>query len=255
MPRVRLAPVRRAYEQIYDQLRAAMFSGELANGERLPSEAQLAAGFGVSRGTVREALRLLLAEGLIRTVPGAGGGSFVVLPTVDHVADFLRRNVELLTLKEDVTLPEFLEARELIELFAVRQAAVRRTDADLAALRATLTPDDSGLSPEEQYLANRRFHEVLIDACGNTLLQIAAGPIFSVLHSHLMRFTLTAEFPRSVCRDHATILDAIEAGDSERATAAMAEHLTSLAEVYRQIWRPRPAADDDETLIGRLQQP
>jgi DNA-binding FadR family transcriptional regulator len=239
MAGVRPRPVRRAYEQVYDQLREAMFGGELANGERLPSEARLALGFGVGRGTVREALRLLLAQGLIRTVPGAGGGSFVVLPTVDHVSDFLRSNVELLTLKEDVTLPEFLEARELIELFAVRQAATRRTEADLAALRATLAPEDAALSAEAQYLQNRRFHEVLIDACGNTLLHLAASPIFSVLHSHLMRFTLTDDFPRAVCRDHATILEAIEAGDADRASAAMAAHLASLAETYRQIWRPR----------------
>ncbi len=228
--------VRRSYEQIYDQLRGAMLSGDLANGERLPNESQLATGFGVSRSTVREALRLLLAEGLIRTVPGNGGGSFVVLPTVDHISDFLRRNLELLSLKDDVTLAEFLEARELIEGFAVRNAALRRTERDIAALRSTILPDDTALSVEAQYLQNRRFHEVLIDACGNTLLQIASAPVFSVLHTHLMRSALTADFPRSVCHDHTEILAAIEAGDAERAGAAMTDHLASLGETYRQIW-------------------
>jgi DNA-binding FadR family transcriptional regulator len=228
--------VRRSYEQIYDQLRAAMLSGAVSNGERLPSESQLAANFGVSRSTVREALRLLLAEGLIRTVPGSGGGSFVVLPTVDHISDFLRRNLELLSLKDDVTLAEFLEARELIEVFVVRNAAIRRTEADIAALRSTLLPADTPVSPEARYLENRRFHEILIDACGNTLLQIASAPVFSVLHTHLMRSTLTSEFPRAVCRDHAEILAAIEARDPGRAGALMSAHLEGLGEIYREIW-------------------
>ncbi|MGH3039100.1 MAG: FadR/GntR family transcriptional regulator, partial [Gaiellaceae bacterium] len=72
--------VRKAYEQVNDQLRELIVSGELAPGERLPNEAVLAREFGVSRATVREALRILTAQNLIRTTKGAGGGSYVTLP-------------------------------------------------------------------------------------------------------------------------------------------------------------------------------
>src|SRR5437764_15085885 len=82
--------VRKAYEQVYDQLRELIMRGELVRGQRLPGEAELAREFGVSRGTVREALRLLAAQDLIRTAKGAGGGSFVTLPTADHVSEVLQ---------------------------------------------------------------------------------------------------------------------------------------------------------------------
>lgn len=229
--------VRKAYEQVYDQLREMILGGQLAQGHRLPNEVQLAQRFGVSRSTVREALRLLVAENLVRTAKGSGGGTFVTLPTLDHVSEFLERNLELLSLADDVTLSEFLEARELIEVFAVRQAAVRRTPADLEALRATLLADDGTLSPEEQYRHNREFHAVLVDACGNALLRIAAEPIFAVLHTHLSRTALSPAFPRKVCADHAVILEAIEAGDADLAEQRMRTHLGELGEVYARIWR------------------
>ncbi|MEA2268514.1 MAG: hypothetical protein QOC64_1124 [Solirubrobacteraceae bacterium] len=231
-----LRRVRKAYEQVYDQLRAMILSGELSRGQRLPTEVALAGEFGVSRGTIREALRLLVAENLIRTAKGAGGGNFVMLPTVDHISRFVQRNIELLSHTDDVTLPEFLEARELIEIFAVRQAAVRRTDKDIEALRATLSADDR-LSPEEQYIHNKEFHGILVDACGNALLQIAVQPIFSVLHTHLSRSGLPPDFTHKVCSDHREILEEIEAGDPDAAETRMRRHLAELAEVYRGIWR------------------
>jgi GntR family transcriptional regulator, transcriptional repressor for pyruvate dehydrogenase complex len=230
--------VRKAFEQVYDQLREMIFSGQLTQGQRLPTEAQLGSWFGVSRSTVREALRLLVAENLIRTEKGAGGGSFVTLPTLDHVSDFLARNVELLSKTDDVTLPQFLEARELIEVFAVRQVAISHTDEDLEALRATLLPAESGLGVEDQYLHNREFHMVLVDASGNALLRIAAQPIFTVLHTHMSRSTMSTDFTETACNRHEEIIDAIEAGDADLAEEKMRSHLTELEKVYRQIWRP-----------------
>lgn len=236
MPGLPLRRVRKAYEQVYDQLRATILSGELSRGHRLPPEIALAAEFGVSRGTIREALRLLVAENLIRTAKGSGGGNFVTLPTVDHISEFVQRNIELLSQTDDVTLPEFLEARQLIEIFAVRQAAVRRTDRDIETLHATLG-EGKELSSEEMYLHNKEFHRVLVDACGNALLQIAAQPIFAVLHTHLGRSSLPADFSRDVCNEHRDILDAIEAGDPDLAEQRMRDHLEQLSKVYRGIWR------------------
>ncbi|UGS38309.1 HTH-type transcriptional regulator LutR [Capillimicrobium parvum] len=220
---------------MYDQLRSQILSGELSSGHRLPPEVALASGFGVSRGTIREALRLLVAEGLIRTLKGATGGNFVTLPTVDHISEFMQRNIDLLSRTELVTLPEFLDARELIEVYAVRHVAERHTEAGLDALRATLAVE-SVSTAHEKFLQNKEFHQILVDACGNTLLQIAAQPIFSILHTNLGRSKLTDEFPRRVCSEHRAMLDAISAGDADRAEALMRQHLADLALVYRQIW-------------------
>src|SRR3990170_4530039 len=84
-----LRRVRKSYEQVADQLRELIVSGRLAQGERLPTETLLSAEVGVSRATGREALRLLAAQGLIRTAKGAGGGRFVTMPTACHISDSL----------------------------------------------------------------------------------------------------------------------------------------------------------------------
>jgi len=136
--------VRKAYEQVNDQLRELIVSGELAPGERLPNEAVLAREFGVSRATVREALRILTAQNLIRTTKGAGGGSYVTLPTVDHISEFLRGNLNLLSESDHVTLEEFLELRELIEVPAARLAAERASTSDVDRLRDTIRSSRCG---------------------------------------------------------------------------------------------------------------
>src|ERR1700759_2886764 len=108
--------VRKAYEQVADQLRELIMSGELTPAQRLPNEAALAAQFGVSRPTIREALRELSAMSLIRTTKGASGGSFGTVPSPDHSSEFLRANIGLLSQAEHVPLDEFLEARTLLEV-------------------------------------------------------------------------------------------------------------------------------------------
>ena len=93
----------------------------------------LAEELGVSRATVREALRLLGAENLIRTAKGAGGGSFVTVPSADHLSESLRSGLGRLAHAEHVTLDELLEARELLEVPAAQLAARRRADEDVDA--------------------------------------------------------------------------------------------------------------------------
>ena len=146
--------VRKAYEQVADQLRELIVSGELARGERLPNENTLAHEFGVSRATVREALRLLAAQNLIRTAKGAGGGSYVTLPSVDHISEFLHASINLLTEAQDVTLEEFLEARELLEVPAARLAAERRSSHDLDLLREAIPREPLKLATQEQLVYN-----------------------------------------------------------------------------------------------------
>ena len=121
-PGVPIRRVLKACEQIAEQLRDLIASGKLSPGERLPNEGNLARQFGVSRATVRESLRVLTAQNLIRTAKGSGGGSYVTLPTVDHLSEFLRANFDLLTASQDVSLDDFLEIRMLLEVPAARLA-------------------------------------------------------------------------------------------------------------------------------------
>jgi len=227
--------VRKAYEQVADQLRELIVSGELGPGDRLPNEAALARDFGVSRATVREALRVLAAQSLIRTAKGAAGGSYVMLPTVDHISAFVHANINLLTESDHVSLEELLEARELIEVPATRLAAVRRSEVDLERLRATVPSETLGT--KEEFVYNSEFHSCVIEASGNALLAIAAQPIFSVLQTNLARSQLGRQFHKAIHEHHGRIIEAVEAGDPDAASAEMHDHLVYLRPYYEKAWK------------------
>lgn len=191
----------------------------------------------MSRATVREALRLLGAERLIRTAKGAGGGSFVTVPSADHLSESLRSGLGRLAHAEHVTLDELLEARELLEVPAARLAARRRADEDVLRLREAIPPEPLRLGTQEQFVVNRDFHSVVIDACGNTMLALAAQPLFEVLQTHLSRSRLGRRFHRSINEHHRGVADAIEGGDEAGAGDLMHEHLEFLRPYYEQAWR------------------
>ncbi|WP_160320111.1 FadR/GntR family transcriptional regulator [Rhodococcus rhodochrous] len=225
--------VRTAYQQVYDAIRDGILSGELAREQRLPPETEIAEQFGVGRATVREALRLLAADGLVRTAKGSGGGSYVTFPTVDHVTGYLERNFELLSIAKDVTFQEFVDARLLIEGYVARQVAARRTDDDLAVLRDTLMTASEAESISDLRQCNANFHSVLIDACGNSLLQPSARAIFAIMSTRV-KSTVVPE--RQAVREHEQIFAAIKAGDPEQAEELMRTHIQSLTPAYQQEW-------------------
>jgi DNA-binding FadR family transcriptional regulator len=229
--------VRKAYEQVADQLRELIMTGELSPGERLPNEALLAREFGVSRATIREALRVLAAQSLLRTAKGAGGGSYVTVPSVRNISDFMRSNINLLTGNRDVTLEELIEARILLEVPAARLAAARRSEQDVERLRSSIPPDSPRVDTREEFLHNAEFHTTLIESCGNTLLYIAAQPVFSALQTHLARSQLGRRFHVEIHRHHIRIVEAIHAGDGDAAGSEMQSHLEFLVPFYEKAWR------------------
>jgi DNA-binding FadR family transcriptional regulator len=235
---VPLIRIKKAYEQVADQIRALIITGQMSPDERLPNESTLATQFGVSRATIREALRVLSAQNLIRTAKGSQGGSFVTIPSIERISESLEANLGLLS-HSDVTLEEFLEVRELLEVPAARLAAVRRSELTIERLRAAVPQDPLMLATQEQFRHNRDFHSLLVSAADNTLLMIAAGPIFTVLQTHLRRSTLGEDFHTCVNRDHRAILAAIESGDPEAAAEQTHEHLAYLRPMYERAWRYR----------------
>lgn len=229
--------VKKAFEQVADQIREMIYRGVLVRNDRLPSETALARQFGVSRATVREALRLLAAQSLIRTDKGAAGGSFVTLPSVDHISEFLNANISLLTAARDVTLEEFLEVRRLLEVPAARLAAERHDVEGLHRIGGAVPDAPLGLNTEQQFSYNQEFHSAIVSAAGNTLMMIAAQPIFSVLQTNLARSVLGAEFHRVINAHHQAITAAIGEGDADKAADLMDEHLAYLVPYYEKAWR------------------
>jgi GntR family transcriptional regulator, transcriptional repressor for pyruvate dehydrogenase complex len=225
--------IRKAYEQVADQLLHMINSGELKPGDRLPSEAELAADFGVSRTTVREALRILATRNLIQTRKGMAGGHFIVEPTVGSISEFLVANYGLLTAANTVTLEHLLQAREILEGPAAAIAARNRDDGDLEKIRASLSDDISAVS-EADALANfRNFHLYLLEATKNQLLVVAAAPIFTVLQSTIVRRRPTKEVIAEIEQDHHKIYAAVEKRDEAEAHRLMDEHLGFLRVNYQ----------------------
>src|ERR671930_1578699 len=123
--------VARASSSIADQIRQAIVTGKLREGERLPPERELAEQFGVSRVTVRDALRALEAMGLIVVRVGARGGAFVTVPTGSLVG----QTMSDMLLMQAISPEDIVEARLVVELGTVTLACARATDQELAALR------------------------------------------------------------------------------------------------------------------------
>jgi GntR family transcriptional repressor for pyruvate dehydrogenase complex len=234
--------VRRAHEQIADQLRGFMLDGQLASGERLATEAELARQFGVSRATVREALRLLAAQDLIRTAKGAGGGSYVTLPTVEHITDSLESSITLLSASQELSLDDLLEVRELLEVPAAGLAARRRADDRLEHLHASIPSAPLALGTQLQFQHNREFHSRLIDSCDNALLTIAARPVFGLLQTRLARTGLGNRFHTEINEHHLLIAEAIRSRAPRVAEREMRAHLAFLRPYYETAWR---RADQD----------
>ena len=227
----------KAYEEIAAALHRRVVTGELEPGERLPTETMLASQFGVSRATVREALRQLDAQSLIRTSKGATGGSYVTLPSAGHLSASLRSGIGLLADAQDVSLDELLEARLLLEVPAARLAARRRREHDVERLYAAIPGHPLELETQEQFARNAEFHSVVLEASGNVLLAIAAQPVFDVLQTRLARSTLGSRFHRAINTHHRAIAAAIEAGDEVTAGGEMLAHVEYLRPFYEKAWR------------------
>ncbi len=227
----------KAYEHIAGALQRQVITGEREPGARLPTETELASEFGVSRATVREALRLLAAQNLIRTAKGSTGGSYVTVPSAGHLSASLRSGIGLLADAKDVSLEELLEARLLLEVPAARLAALRRRDDDVERLNAAIPARPLELATGEQFTYNKDFHSVVLEASGNVLLAIAAKPVFDVLQTRLVRSNLGVRFHRTINAHHRTIAAAIEAGDAGGAGDEMHDHVEFLRPYYVKAWR------------------
>lgn len=223
-----------AYMQVAEQLKEKIHSGELEAGTRLPVENDLAASFGVSRSTTREALRVLASQNLIVTSRGVGGGSWVAHPSTDQVADYLTATFGLLLGSDELDADNLLEARRLLEAPGARLAALRRTDEHLDSLQASLHQAES-LDTGESFEPNRCFHLTILEAAHNPLLGVMARPIFTVLNNRFTRKAASPEFWAQVHEEHLHIHQAILDGDGDEAELAMIKHLDQLSGVYESV--------------------
>lgn len=215
--------VPKASDVLANHLRAQILSGALTEGTALPVERELAASVGLSRGTVRDALRVLEIEGLITTRPGRAGGSFVRRPD----ATTLQRSLSALVSGRGVRYQSLLEARDALEPAAAGLAAANRTDEDLSRLDEASARLKEALEDIPTFLQrNAEWHMAVVAASGNEIMQI----ILDSLSQAIVAATDISEFnsPKTMADTlvaHDRIQSAIRKGDPAKAEAAMGKHV------------------------------
>jgi GntR family transcriptional repressor for pyruvate dehydrogenase complex len=222
------------YTQVAAQLREAILAGELRPGEPVPTERELAESFGVSRASVREALRALQAQGLI-TAAGSPTRSLVASTVDEPARDAL---VNLLRLN-GVALDDLVDLRCVLESAAVRRAAGRRDPELLADARRALVDMNGGkVGVEEFDDADVRFHVALARASGNEAMHLVMTALRGAAARHLLEALRARRDPeraqRRLVREHEAILEAVEGGDADAAAALVERHIRGF---YRGLVR------------------
>jgi GntR family transcriptional regulator, transcriptional repressor for pyruvate dehydrogenase complex len=249
---VRAAP---AYEVVTEHLRRALQLGRLMPGERLPAERQLADQLGVSRTTLRQAIRVLELEGIVESRRGAAGGLFV-LPQ-----RYGERQVKAMMAERFAQIEELHQFRVIIETAAARAAALNRTDKDIVRLRVALStmsaiiaqPDATKVPDHVAHFlaADSDFHTGIAAATGNSYLAQAVEEIRAA-----RLIPIGAVFIRldpTTNDGHQELFDAIVAQEPDRAAESMAGHLNGAHEgIKRQIQSELKAqAAAEKKALGR----
>lgn len=232
-PTLPVSKVLPAYEQVAEQLRQLIIKGELAPGDRLPVEGDLCAVFGVSRSTIREAIRALTARDMVHTVRGTTGGTFVSKTDPLKVSQYLETSIGLMSSAEDIGVAEILEARELVEVPSARFACSRATPDQIEALRESVERGAASTGRDLKFRENRGFHGLIVEASSNVLLQIMNDSVFNVLQAKFLRPGVSPDLWRDIDADHVGILEHIAAGDADGAGRAMKGHLKRLRTLYQ----------------------
>ncbi|MFE7504137.1 FadR/GntR family transcriptional regulator [Promicromonospora sp. NPDC057488] len=222
-----------AVETALHGLRTLIADGSLQPGDRLPSEGELSERLGVSRGSVREAIRTLSALGVVETRRGAG--TYVGELRAADMIQTLTLTVGLLPLE---SILELFELRRVLEAHAVALSAARCDDATVAGLADLLDRLEASEDVDEQSALDHEFHMGIARLCGNESLV----SMVSVLRSRSRAYpVLTPETKRVSDAGHRAILRALTARDPVAASVAAAAHVTQ-SEVWLRERRPAPEA-------------
>lgn len=212
-------------EETFDRLLDAIIQGTIAAGEPLPPEGDLAVEFGVSRLTLREAVRLLQAQGVIVQVRGSRHriarveewtGMDAVVRHARSVGQRARSSLEL------------LEVRMMIETGAAQLAATRRSDADVELLESALARmvERHAAGDVDGFVAaDLEFHDVVLRAADNRILVAALLPLTAMLAETRSETSAIAAIREHAIVEHRAVLEAVRSGDELASRDAMASHM------------------------------
>jgi DNA-binding FadR family transcriptional regulator len=205
-------------------LRDAIVEGRLIVDQRLPSEQELAEQFGVSRPTVREALKRLAAQNLIRTQRGATGGAFVNRISFPEAYGQQITTSTLLLSMNSVDFETACEARYAMERACVPLACQRRLPDHLATMRAEIhRQNQPGLSDESFCASDVAFHRALVDGACNPVLSYQLAGAVEAMQPLMNMITFSARSRERIVALHTQIADALETREANRAETTLAD--------------------------------
>ncbi len=225
------------YELVLHRVEADLAAGRLRIGERLPGERVLAEQLGISRPSVREAVRVLEAMGVVRTATGSGpdSGAVIVAEPVSPLTAVLRLHLAT----NHLPMGDVVQTRILLESWAAREAAGRQMEAgDLKLAEDLLDQMDApGMSPEQFHLLDAEFHVALSGLAGNVLIAAVMASLRSAIHGYvlaavpnLLDWEATTVGLRA---EHRAILKAIRAGEPENAADLVTAHIRGFYQAAR----------------------
>lgn len=228
--------------QIAQSIKAAIINGDLIVDQRLPSESELADQFQVSRPTVREALKRLAAQSLIRTQRGATGGAFVNrLSFEDAYAQQVTTSTLLLSMNE-VSFQTACEARYALERACAPLSALRRNADQLATMRSEIfrqgQPD---LSDEAFCASDVTFHRALVDAAANPVLSYQLAGAVEAMQPLMNMITFSARDRAHIVALHSQIVEAIDQRDGTAASDGLQALETETLNLAQKVFETRSA--------------
>lgn len=217
----------RAHEKVLAWVEGELAAGRVRLGDRLPAERSLAAALAVSRPSVREAVRVLEAMGVVRTAVGSGpdAGAMVVGEPAASMGVALRLHAATSRLP----VADLVATRVLLETWAVERAASSQPGVDTGHVRALLAAMDAAHDPETFHLLDAEFHVALAALAGNAVVEAVMTSLREAIHGYVMTAVPLLPDWRATTRrlrtEHDAILSLVEAGDGEAAASAVRKHI------------------------------
>jgi GntR family transcriptional regulator, transcriptional repressor for pyruvate dehydrogenase complex len=214
---------RKTYELVAERLVELIGDRSLRSGDQLPTERELTETFGVGRSSIREALRMLESQGVIR--PGSGGAFAVA-----EASNPLESSLQLVFALDDRTsIHDLFELRRIIDCEAAALAALRRTDEHLGRMRASIDGMAAALAGgarDERFVqADIAFHLAVADATGNRLIVYSMQAAREIIQQTLLSLVQVPRSAEYAVLEHRAVHEAIESRTPDWARHAMREHL------------------------------
>jgi DNA-binding FadR family transcriptional regulator len=227
----------RASEEVFTQIKSSILAGKFQSGNKLPSERELTTAFQVSRGVIREALRMLELSGFLTIRQGHGGGAYVtdltLNPVVNSFLDLFQTNT--------LSMAEVAQVRLFVEPEVARLAALNFNETHVKRLEDAEAGENIHFSSQSERIARlTKVHKVLAGICGNQFFESIVQSMMKITAEVVLTAVSNIEALHGP-GEHKSLIEAVKAGDGPRAAEEMAIHLKDFAKnfvelekVYRQ---------------------